>query len=79
MKTFNEILKQYEFTDFEEDEPIVSDMFHKDDVKKAFTEWLIQFRVEAEERFDMYDALIIQDLIDKFQINCVDTIKEGSK
>ena len=36
MKTFDEILKKYEFTDFEDDEgPIISSMFHKDDIKKA--------------------------------------------
>ena len=68
-ETIDQILKKYEFTDFEDDEPIVSDMFHKDDLKRAVTEWLIQFRVEAEERFATYDAMIIQDLIDKFQIN----------
>jgi hypothetical protein len=35
MTTLREELKKYEFTDFEDDVPIVSEMFHKDDIIKA--------------------------------------------
>jgi hypothetical protein len=44
MKTLNQILKKYEFTDYEADDniPIVSDMYHKDDIVKAVAEWLTQ-------------------------------------
>ena len=49
MTTFNEILKKYEFTDFEDDDgPIISSMFHKDDVVKAIQEWLTQKLQERE-------------------------------
>ena len=47
MTTFNEILKKYEFTDFEDDDgPIISSMYHKDDVVKAIQEWLTEKRKE---------------------------------
>ena len=50
MTTFNEILKKYEFTDFEDDDgPIISSMFHKDDVVKAIQEWLTQKRLKLQE------------------------------
>ena len=57
-------LKKYYFFD-ENSEP--NKFTFEDDTVKAVSEWLIQFRVEAEERFAKYDALIIQDLIDKLQ------------
>ena len=76
MKTFDEILKKYEFTDFEDDEgPIVSSMFHKDDIVKAVKEWLEEQKVttgadDSPRIYDMWIDKLIQSL-------CVNPIKEG--
>ena len=66
MKTFDEILKKYEFTDFEDDEgPIISSMFHKDDIKKAVKDWLEEQKAttgadDSPRLYDMWlDKLII--------------------
>jgi hypothetical protein len=54
--TFEECLKKYEFTDFEDDEgPIISSMYHRDDVIKAVTEWLTEKRVHFINRHKFCD------------------------
>jgi len=58
-------LKKYYFFD-ENSEP--NKFTFEDDTIKAVSEWLIQFRVLAEERYAKYDACIIQDLIDRLEI-----------
>jgi hydrogenase maturation factor len=53
-KTFKQHLQKYEFTDYEDDIPLVSDMFHEEDIIKAITEWLTQKNQETQEAPNNY-------------------------
>jgi hypothetical protein len=57
-----DFLKQYYFFD-ENSEP--NKFTFEDDTIKAVKEWLIKQRVIAEESYAKYDALVIQNLIDR--------------
>jgi hypothetical protein len=63
--TFIKELKKYEFTDYEADDnvPIVSDMYHKDDIIKALNLWLEKHRKNYGRTKTVY-YLVRQQTID---------------
>ena len=68
LKTLEQCLKQYEFTDFEDEEPIVYDMFHKDDINKAVKEWLTQYQNERTRESERSEGawLQLEELLKEF-------------
>jgi hypothetical protein len=71
MKTFKEFLQEqpsFQEYDSNDETDAKHTMFYIDEIMVAAQKWLIQSRVEAEDREAKYDAYIIQDLIDRLEI-----------
>jgi len=51
MKTLREELKKYDFTDYEDDDAIIVESYHINDVLKAVRKWLTKKREENKNSF----------------------------